>query len=310
MRRIVVLGTFFLIAACGNPEVNLRGEKSNLNDQSASAEVESSSKGSQTVSSKITDGGSIEELNASVDQPAPIPTSSQSSNSFSIFVKAFSKLFGLEFSFSGSFNLDEIFKDSDDTSGQASFSPFPPQVPGDYNGDGTTDAADYTVWRNSLGYVGSHPADGNGNGQVDEGDYAFWKAHFNYNIYYFEILGPTGTVTTATPTVTWGESYLAEGYVVEISTDAACTNVIQSHFVDFFTFSKVLNPIANGTYHLCVYADNPSAVQGSGGGSFVNPTPSLKKAENFGKSFVVDVPVAMEHVVFITNSTCKSAIVT
>ena len=44
-------------------------------------------------------------------------------------------------------------------------------TPGDYNGDGVIDAADYTVWRDSLGQSGiGLPADGSGNGTVDETD--------------------------------------------------------------------------------------------------------------------------------------------
>jgi len=50
---------------------------------------------------------------------------------------------------------------------------------GDYNQDGVVDAADYSVWRNSLGAVGSNlAADGNGNGRVDAADYSVWKLHF------------------------------------------------------------------------------------------------------------------------------------
>ncbi|WP_425398866.1 dockerin type I domain-containing protein [Aeoliella sp.] len=50
---------------------------------------------------------------------------------------------------------------------------------GDYNGDGRVNAADYTVWRNSLGATGAgHPADGNFDWVVDESDYTLWKDHF------------------------------------------------------------------------------------------------------------------------------------
>lgn len=53
------------------------------------------------------------------------------------------------------------------------------QLPGDYNYDGTVDAADYVVWRDSLGKSGSGlPADGDRNQQVDANDYAVWKANF------------------------------------------------------------------------------------------------------------------------------------
>jgi hypothetical protein len=50
---------------------------------------------------------------------------------------------------------------------------------GDYNQDGVVNAADYSIWRNSLGSVGSNlAADGNGNGQVDAADYSVWKSNF------------------------------------------------------------------------------------------------------------------------------------
>ena len=52
-------------------------------------------------------------------------------------------------------------------------------VPGDYNGDGMVDAADYTVWRDSEGQTGSGlPADGDGSGTVDSGDYTLWANNF------------------------------------------------------------------------------------------------------------------------------------
>ena len=52
------------------------------------------------------------------------------------------------------------------------------QLPGDYNDDDAVDAADYVVWRNSLGQMGTNlPADGNLDNRIDTGDYAFWRAH-------------------------------------------------------------------------------------------------------------------------------------
>ena len=51
---------------------------------------------------------------------------------------------------------------------------------GDYNGDGIVDAADYTVWRDTVG--SSVPpltaADGNGDGIVDDGDFEVWRKTF------------------------------------------------------------------------------------------------------------------------------------
>ncbi len=54
---------------------------------------------------------------------------------------------------------------------------------GDYNGDGTVDAADYTVWRDNLGGAESALATGSRDpslsGQViGNGDYSFWVSNF------------------------------------------------------------------------------------------------------------------------------------
>lgn len=50
---------------------------------------------------------------------------------------------------------------------------------GDYNYDGYVDAADYVVWRDSLGKSGNGlPADGDHNQLVDANDYAVWKSTF------------------------------------------------------------------------------------------------------------------------------------
>ncbi|HMO86376.1 MAG TPA: autotransporter-associated beta strand repeat-containing protein, partial [Lacipirellulaceae bacterium] len=53
-------------------------------------------------------------------------------------------------------------------------------LPGDYNGDGKVDAADYTVWRNNLGALTEAPINNNGNGMngVDPADYDWWKQNY------------------------------------------------------------------------------------------------------------------------------------
>jgi hypothetical protein len=52
---------------------------------------------------------------------------------------------------------------------------------GDYNHNGTVDAADYVIWRhtfgNSVAPFGSG-ADGNSNGGIDLGDYAYWRERY------------------------------------------------------------------------------------------------------------------------------------
>ncbi len=53
-----------------------------------------------------------------------------------------------------------------------------PTTPGDYNGDGIVDAADYTVWRDTLGSTSDLRADGDDSGTVDAGDYTVWTSHF------------------------------------------------------------------------------------------------------------------------------------
>jgi hypothetical protein len=49
---------------------------------------------------------------------------------------------------------------------------------GDYNHNGIVDAADYTVWRDTLGSISNLAADGNVNGVIDAGDYDVWKSNF------------------------------------------------------------------------------------------------------------------------------------
>ncbi len=53
-----------------------------------------------------------------------------------------------------------------------------PTGPGDYNGDGNVDAADYTVWRDNLGSTSNLDADGDGSGTVDAADYTVWTSNF------------------------------------------------------------------------------------------------------------------------------------
>ena len=49
---------------------------------------------------------------------------------------------------------------------------------GDFNDNGIVDAADYTVWRDTLGSMTNLAADGNGNQVIDTADYIIWKSSF------------------------------------------------------------------------------------------------------------------------------------
>lgn len=51
-------------------------------------------------------------------------------------------------------------------------------LPGDYNRNGTVDAADYVVWQMSSGMSGNLPADGNEDNQVNFADYLLWRSNF------------------------------------------------------------------------------------------------------------------------------------
>lgn len=56
-----------------------------------------------------------------------------------------------------------------------------PVVPGDYNGDGLVDAADYTVWRDHLGSEVHTEVDGDKSGVVDQGDFDIWHDDFGHH---------------------------------------------------------------------------------------------------------------------------------
>jgi hypothetical protein len=63
--------------------------------------------------------------------------------------------------------------------------------PGDYTRDGMVDAADYVVWRNTLGSSTDLRANGNNIGDsfgiIDEADYAVWRS--NFGALYTDLLG-------------------------------------------------------------------------------------------------------------------------
>jgi hypothetical protein len=65
----------------------------------------------------------------------------------------------------------------------------PPLLLGDFNLDRSVDAADYTIWRDTLTTMVNpfSGADADGNGKIEEADYGIWKLHFG------ETLDPLGT---------------------------------------------------------------------------------------------------------------------
>ena len=54
---------------------------------------------------------------------------------------------------------------------------------GDFNNDGSVDAADYTIWRDELGQTGiTLAADANLDGVVDQDDYNLWSTNYGTQI--------------------------------------------------------------------------------------------------------------------------------
>lgn len=83
-----------------------------------------------------------------------------------------------------------LIQESDETNNTARIQvtfdsvPNPMDQPGDYNRDDVVDAADYVLWRNTLGQINPPPlkggigADGDAYHRVDAPDYDLWKAYF------------------------------------------------------------------------------------------------------------------------------------
>jgi hypothetical protein len=76
---------------------------------------------------------------------------------------------------------------------------------GDFNDDEGVNAADYTVWRNSLGQTGSNlPADADGDNVVDTDDYLLWKANFGHQFVHVVGGGGISLVPEPAPAIVAG----------------------------------------------------------------------------------------------------------
>jgi hypothetical protein len=88
------------------------------------------------------------------------------------------------------------------------------RTPGDYNGNGSVDAADYVVWRKSVGQTGlSLAADGDGSQAVDDDDYLVWQMNFGETV----ASGAASTADAAVPEPTTGVMTLIAALVAVIA---------------------------------------------------------------------------------------------
>jgi uncharacterized protein len=101
--------------------------------------------------------------------------------------EAGSEVIGLSLQLTGNIDNDPSYSDFTwigpvlNTAGSVNFSHIIPAA-GDYNQNGIVDAADYTVWRDTLGSTTDLRANGDNAaasaGKVDQADYVIWKSNF------------------------------------------------------------------------------------------------------------------------------------
>lgn len=129
-----------------------------------------------------------------------------------------------------------------------------PGASGDYNRDGSVDAADYVVWRKTNGtsvasaYAG---ADGSGNVNVGNEDYTVWRAHFGQTI---TPPGPgSGSGSTASESTLAATSQDLQESVsppaVDQNLTTEATTVASAHFnvSDSRLFPTTIAPIGRAT---------------------------------------------------------------
>lgn len=98
------------------------------------------------------------------------------------------------------------------------FSPRIGPIPGDYNQNGVVDAADYVVWRDTLGQLGANlAADGNDNGSIEAGDYNVWKTHFGQTAVGSDMVSGSVAIVPEPSSIAlvFGLILASGGYIIE-----------------------------------------------------------------------------------------------
>ncbi|TWU00270.1 Exo-beta-D-glucosaminidase precursor [Botrimarina colliarenosi] len=136
-------------------------------------------------------------------------------------------------------------------------------TPGDYNGDGVVNAADYTVWRDNQGAATATPgqgADGDGDGMVDSDDHRFWADNYG------------GSVPARRVELSWSSSLGATTYNVSRAPNAGGPYVAIATAVTGTRFSDPAPE--EGDYYYVVSAVGP-------GGESLISSEALAKNERF-----------------------------
>ncbi len=285
MRLLAVISICALVVSCTDPVAKNGSDAKDANEP----KVTTNSQGEQILKEAIESG------EANVES-----TPTGGLKRYSTIYKDLTGALGMGRGIFGIFGL--VDEGEEGSVGALNLSPAP-SLPCDFDFSGYVDGADLEIWKTGYGtQSGAGPEDGDcdGNGTVDGRDFLMWQRVFGTSIYDFFITAPANPTLTSTPVIQWTESFGAFGYDLQIATDANCTNFVQNHY-GLASLSHQIDPLPNGTYYLCVYADNPAASSAlTSGANFV---PTFLPAKNNGLPIVIDAPVLYQHKVFITNNT-------
>lgn len=107
----------------------------------------------------------------------------------------------------------------------------------DYNSDGVTNAADYSIYRDTLGSTTDLRADGDGSGTIDQADYDLWASGFNNNLDRLTVMiDPTDADTSA------GSTLVIEGEAVRNLIDGSGVLQAVATGVDPLNVNGASNP--------------------------------------------------------------------
>ncbi len=154
---------------------------------------------------------------------------------------------------------------------------------GDFNQDGIVNAADYTVWRDTLGQTGEGlAADVNGDLVVDATDYGMWKTHFGADAATalpgeFTITGPESPLGVDEFTITWDASPGATNYELVISDQMDLSNPFLVE--EIAGTSRAFTGFGYRTVYFGVTAQNDAGTTAASNGPFLLDIPPLVQVQ-------------------------------